>query len=266
MSTARRVLGVLLAAAAVLLLGACRADLTVDVQLERDGSGVVEAGLALDEEAAAELDALETDLQVEDLQVAGWEVTGPAVEDDGRTWIRLSKPFPSAEQLDDVLAELHPRLFPAASAALTRDLERTTYAVTLQVDTSMRVEDFSDPDAAALLGTPLGFDAAALAERAGGSLDGAVSITLQVSLPDGSVVEYPPADQPDLTLGGTGVTEFKVDTTVLDPEVAAELDSADRYRGVLPWIWGATVVWWLLVAAVVVWVVRRRRSRRVLAR
>ena len=266
MSLRRRSLALILAVAGALLLGACRADLTVDIALDSDGSGVVDAAVALDEEAAAELDHLDTDLRVEDLRAAGWEVSEPAVEDDGRTWIRLSKPFPSAEQLDDVLAELHPRLFPAATVALTRALERTSYSVAVQIDSSMKVEDFSDPDATGLLGAPLGFDSAALAERAGGSLEDAVTVTLQVSLPDGSVVEYPPADQPDLTLGGTGVTEFRVDTEVVDPAVAAELEDADRYRGFVPWIWGAAAVWWLLVAGLVSWFVVRRRRRRVLAR
>ena len=86
----------------VVLLGwattACHVSIAAGVDVARDGSGRVSAGVGLDADAVKEIGDPATALRVDDLRRAGWQVEGPRREDDGLTWVRASKPFADPEQ------------------------------------------------------------------------------------------------------------------------------------------------------------------------
>lgn len=92
---------------ALLLAGTgCQVTLSSGVVVARDGSGSVRAAIGLDDEAVQRLGDPAKELRLGDLREAGWEVTGPRKEDDGLTWVRLSKPFATPAEADQVAAEL----------------------------------------------------------------------------------------------------------------------------------------------------------------
>jgi hypothetical protein len=83
----------LLVVGAVVLLAGCRADVTVSIAADDDGSGLVEVQVVLDAEAVDRLDDLES-FQTDDLTDAGWTVTDPVDLEDGGVRLRASKPYP----------------------------------------------------------------------------------------------------------------------------------------------------------------------------
>ena len=85
----RRLLVVLV----VLVASACQIRTEVTLDVEEDGSGVVGVAVALDDAAVQEVPGLEQELRLDDLEAASWTVSGPTIEADGLTWIRVSKPF-----------------------------------------------------------------------------------------------------------------------------------------------------------------------------
>jgi hypothetical protein len=178
------------AALAVLVLllavAGCRVRTEVDVQVAEDGSGVVTVAVGLDEDALDRVGRLEDELRLDDLVATGWEVTEPALEADGLTWIRASKPFQTPEEAATVLAEVTGTDGPFRDVAVTRErsFARTRFGFEGTVDLSGGLEAFSDEAlATALDGVPLGEDVAAIEERIGAPLDEAFSLQVAVRLP-----------------------------------------------------------------------------------
>ena len=77
LSGLRAPLRLLLVIAALGALLGCQAKLSVHVTVESNGSGSVEVGVGLDDEAVAKAGDLGSQLRVDDLRAAGWTVTGP---------------------------------------------------------------------------------------------------------------------------------------------------------------------------------------------
>ncbi|MBA3302404.1 MAG: hypothetical protein M3R01_07625 [Actinomycetota bacterium] len=185
----RRPLAVAACALLALVSGACRVDVHVGVTVEDDGSGVVRVDVALDPEAAGRVPRLADQLVLTDLVDAGWRVRGPEREDDGNTWIRLSKPFVSPEGAGVVLEELTgPE---GAFGGLALERRRSTIAETWHfegaVDLRDRLGAFSDPALQARLeGTDVGVTEAELERVTGAPLEEALRFELTVDLP-GSV-------------------------------------------------------------------------------
>ena len=73
-----RVRALILVAILAMVAGACRVDVTVDIDVNEDGSGLVSVTLVADAEAVALSPDLPDNLQLHDLPGAGWAVTGPA--------------------------------------------------------------------------------------------------------------------------------------------------------------------------------------------
>jgi hypothetical protein len=173
-------------AVVVALAAGCEVGTEVAVEVAEDGSGRVSVAVSLDPDATARVPGLAAELRVEDLETAGWDVTGPAVEDDGLTWIRASKAFTTPEQAATVLAEVAGTDGPFRDFAVTRDraVARTTYAVSGTVDLAGGLESFADEQLAAVLGgTPLGESVADIEARAGAPLEDVFTFALAVDLP-----------------------------------------------------------------------------------
>jgi len=174
------------AATVALLAGACQVDVHVGVEVDVDGSGTVRVDVALDEEAARRVPRLADQLALDDLRSTGWWVRGPGVEGDGRTWIRLSKPFASPSAAGEVLDELTgPE---GAFGGLTLERDRSVVGESWrfrgQVDLRDRLDAFSDPALRDRLGgTSVGRTEAELERLAGRPLEEALRFELTVALP-----------------------------------------------------------------------------------
>lgn len=186
----------LLAALSLLLVigaSACQVRTTVTVDVDVDGSGTVEVAVGLDADAMSRLPDLDGDgtsgpadlaalVRDEDLTAAGWTVGEPAAGDDGTVVLRVSRPFGTPSEADQILAEL------TGPGGALRDLRvsrsesfgRTRYEFSGTADLSGGLEAFGDEGlAAALDGEPLGEDAAAIEARLGQPL--AEMVTLEVT-------------------------------------------------------------------------------------
>ena len=246
---ARRLLPAVLA---VLLVAACEVRTTVTVQVREDGSGVVEVAGGLDEDALARLPDLDDDgvsdaadlaalVRTDDLEAAGWSVASPDTDGEGRTWIRITRPFGTPAEADAILVELTGPAGALRELHLSREhsFGRTRYEFSGTADLSAGLEAFGDEGlAAALEGEPLGEDAAAIEARIGRPLADAVRLSVTASLPGGDTTWSP-------RLG--------------DPPVAMEADSTVVDTGVLVLVAVAAAC---LVAVVVLLATRALRARR----
>jgi hypothetical protein len=174
--------------AALLLLwaSACQVTLTTGIDVNRDGSGTVQAGIGLDDEGLRELGDPARELRLDDLRQAGWTVAGPAEEKDGLTWVRISKPFARPSEANRVAAELSSPDGPFRDFGIERDRSffKTRTRFTGRVDLSNGLAGLSDPGLqAALEGADLGIDLAGLRRRFGDGLADTVRVRIEVRLP-----------------------------------------------------------------------------------
>jgi hypothetical protein len=209
------------------LATACQVRTTVTVDVAEDGSGTVEVAAGLDADAMARVPDLDGDgtsgpadlaalVRDEDLVAAGWTVTDPETDDGGTTWLRVSRPFGTPEEADQILATL------TGTEGGLRDLHvsrtesfgRTELAFTGSADLSQGLEAFGDADlAAALDGEPLGEDAAAIEARLGRPLAEMLTLEVTASLAGESTTWTP-------RLGDAPVA-VAADATVYDTPVLA---------------------------------------------
>lgn len=220
MTSARRRLLLLAVALTVAVVGpACRTDVLVRLAVEEDGSGTVEVAVGLDDEALGRIPDLAQQLRVDDLDQAGWVVSGPAAEDDGRTWVRAVKPFASPEAAAAVMAEVTGPDGPLRGFTVTRErsLARTELTVDGTIDLSGGLEAFSDPEVAAVLdGLPFGQE---LPELLGGTPPAeAVRVTVAVDLP-GEVEADATEEAPGLALWEVPLGDGPVEVSAASSEL-----------------------------------------------
>jgi hypothetical protein len=243
--------------ACALILSACQIDLIFDVVLNDDGSGTVDFTMRADDEVMAHVDVDRIDLT--GLATNSWELGGPVVDEEGGAAIVLSTNVGSAEQFDEVVAQIDMgRLLGEVAVEVVAGLGSTTYDVNITINPTMVATDFSDSGLVELLdGEPFGEQIAVLEERAGATLDESVLVTVNLTMPDGvlsgATVDLA-GDEPAFV---TGHTSFVDDT--LDERRAAALDAKDTFDDSIRLVG----VFWAL-AAVVAFVLlslgwRRRR-------
>ena len=234
----------------VSLLAGCRVEVGVAVDVDGDGGGEVRVATALDEAAAAQVPDLADALEVADLVAAGWQVSGPTLEEDGRTWVRASKPFDRPGEVALVVAEVAgvDGPFRHFDVSRTPTVLRDEWDFTGTVDLTDGLGSFSDDALRARLdGTDVGRTVAELEQAAGRPLDEALSFRVAVDLP-GHV------DAGDLGEDG--------DAAVWHPPLGRQLDLAATARQ-----WNAATMWWwassaAAATALLVVVISPRRRRR----
>jgi hypothetical protein len=224
----------------------------VTVDVEDDGSGSVEVAAGLDEDALSQLPDLDGDgvsgpadlaglVRTEDLTAAGWRVSPPESRDDGTTWIRVTHPFGTPDEADQVMAQITGDSGPLQQMHLTRDhpFGRVRYQFRGTADLSGGLEAFGDEGLATLLeGEPLGEDEAAIEARIGRPLSEAFRFTVTARLPGAEMSWSPKLGDPPL--------DMAADSTVFRwPELAL-----------------AVVAALSLIALVLVLVMRSLRGRR----
>ncbi len=219
-----RIVGVLLLVA--LLTTSCRADLSVDVDVEPNGSGVVRAEVVLDAEAADQLLDLDREsgggIPTRDLVEAGWDVEPPVRDEDGSVTVTATKAFGTTSQFTEVMNELSGDSGLIRNFTLVRDQSfgSLDYTINGVIDPINGFGSFSDPD----LETSLTWSLEAIADDYGAD-EQDVAIDLNVTLPgelqedrsNGTVQED--LTETDVTLGwettlaATGRTDVSVTTT-----------------------------------------------------
>ncbi len=227
---------------------ACHVSITAGIDLARDGSGRVTAGLGLDADALREIGDPAAALRVDDLRQAGWEVKGPRKEDDGLTWVRASRSFSGADEANTFLAQLSGPEGPFRDLRLTRSrsLLRSTTRLTGTVDLSAGLAAFADPDLAARVGDTLPLDLDRLREELGPDADQELQVGFEADLP-GDVRANAPQE------GGRAVWQPALGQQV-------QIEASSEAVGLVPLV--PVVACLLLVvvvgAAYLVW--RRRRA------
>jgi hypothetical protein len=228
--------------------GACQVSLTAGVDVNRDGTGRVVAGLGLDDEAVREVGDLATALRLDDVRAAGWQVDPPRKESDGLTWIRASKPFAQPEQVPAIVAELNGPDGPFRGFTVTRtkSLTRTKTTFTGTVDLAAGLTGLTDAELTAALGDiDLGLDADGLRTRFGDRL----KVQASAGLPGEITTNAPARD------GGRAVWAPELGQTV---HLEAS-GSAFRVDPRLPIAAGVALL--LAVTLLAVLLRRRRRPR-----
>lgn len=232
---------------------ACQVTLVAGVDVNRNGTGRVTAGVGLDADAVKEIGDLSSGLRLDDVRRAGWEVGVPTTETDGLTWVRASKPFSDPAQVPAILAELNGGEGPFRDFRVvrTKSLTRAKTTFTGTLDLSRGLAGLSDPELATVLGdVDLGLGVAGLQGRFGDALAKSVVVEVTAGLPgkvttnatghDGGRALWAPA------LGQTVHLEASSEALKIDPRI--------------PIAAGAAL---LLVLVLLVTAVRRRRRRRV---
>ncbi len=177
-----RILAVLLLVA--LVTTSCRADLSVDVDVEPDGSGIVRAQVVIDAEAADQLLDLDREsgggIPTRDLVEAGWEVEPPVRGEDGSVTVTATKAFGTTSQFTEVMDELSGDSGLIRNFTLVRaqSFGRLDYTVNGVIDPISGFASFTDSD----LETSLTRSLETIAERYGAD-EQDVTIALAVTLP-----------------------------------------------------------------------------------
>lgn len=184
-------------AAAALFLAATGCHVTIEARVDvgADGTGVVRAGVGLDQEAIRQAGDLTGQVRADDLRQAGWDVTGPRQESDGLTWIRVSQRFSDPDEATELVAQLSgpEGLFRDFRISRSRSLLRTRTEFTGVLDASNGLTALSDPDLEARVGEGgLGLGIDALRQQFGPDLGRVVSVDVVVRLPGDVEANTPP--------------------------------------------------------------------------
>jgi hypothetical protein len=258
----RSVPRLLLVLLCTLALTSCRLDVTVDVDMQPDGTGTVTVEAVADAELVDQVPDLVDDLRLDDAIANGWVVEGPTPLEGGSMSIRLVHDFHSAEELASVLNSIGPPLTDMQAARTTDPNDPggpTTNAIDGTLVLPNGYESFAD---AALVeavgGQPFGEQISA----SGLTPEQAMSFTFRVGLPgelvssetgtevDGGVIEW------TAPLDGTSVD-------LLTQTVQRPAGSGNSWAEPVSNLALVLLVVWLAVSvAFIVFVVVARRSKR----
>lgn len=160
---ARRALSACIVVLAALVLGGCRVDVTVLLDVEPDGTGTLTVTAVADADVVEAAPGLADDLRLDDLVEAGWEIDGPTTTPDGGLEVAVSHGFSTPEEAVALLATLNGVNGPFQQVQLTRT--QTDDAATFTLDGAGRIDAglaaFADPALLAAVGaTPYAADIA----------------------------------------------------------------------------------------------------------
>ena len=89
----RRIAQSVTALLAVVLLGACRVDSVVTLNVEPNGTGTLAVVTTVDAEVVARVPNIAQDLSFEDAKNAGWKVSEVGVTEEGGLQVRVAHSF-----------------------------------------------------------------------------------------------------------------------------------------------------------------------------
>jgi hypothetical protein len=242
----------------LLALTACRLDVTVSVDMQPDGTGLVTVVAIADDELVRQVPDLVDDLRLDDAIENGWIVEGPTSAEGGGLSITLTHEFHSAEELANVLTSIGPPLTGMAAARTPLD-GQTTNAINGNMVLENGFETFADADLVqAVGGLPFGDQFAS----SGLTPAEAMSFTLRVALPGELISAENGSELED------GVIEFQapLDGTTVNlytATVQRPASEAANWAGPLSTAALIAFIAWVIVsAAFIVFVVVARRAKR----
>ena len=236
-----------------LVLAGCQLRTELNITVEDDGSGVLEVAVALDEDAVQRRPDVLEEVDLSDLVDTGWEVTGPAEEADGYTWIRARHDFGTPEELGPLVDEVAGEDGPFRDFGLTREdaFAETRYELTGAVDFTAGAAAFADdPELAeALEAEPIEL----VESRLGQAIDELVQVQVAVRLP-GSVESNAPTQASNGAVWRPSVVEREAVTL----EATGTVSRDER----LVWVGVAVAAGFALVLYLLVRLAMWRRARR----
>jgi len=242
----------------VLALTACRLDVTVSVDMEPDGTGVVTVAAVADAELVAQVPDLVDDLRLDDAIANGWILEGPDSTDDGGLAMTLTHEFRSAQELANVLNSIGPPLTRMQAARTPGADDQTTNAINGVLVLEDGFATFADADLVqAVGGLPFADEFAAT----GATPADALSFTYRVSLP-GELVSA------EGTEVGDGVIEWQApldgtESGLYVETVQRPAGAGNTWAQPLSTIALLTLlVWVVLAGAFIVFVAVARRNKR----
>jgi hypothetical protein len=180
----------LLGAVAVLALGgACRVDVSVGIEADRDGTGQIQVTARLDGAAVAQLGGADPKerLRLDDLRRAGWRIDGPTEQDDGALEVTATHPFDDEADAEALLDDVGP--LRGFALEQRRTFFKTTTTLEGAADLTEGLGAFTDADLEAALGAtpdqPLGVSDEQLEQRFGAPIDRLLGVQVAVRLPGG---------------------------------------------------------------------------------
>lgn len=166
----------------VVVLSACRVEVTTNLSVEPNGSGTISVTVTADKDVVAKAPELTTDLRFDDAVSAGWKVDGPTPTEDGGYQLVLSHSFPTPEVANALLAQLNGSKGPLHDMVLARSGKDTNSTWTLngRLEVNGGLEAFVDESTLSLLGAAPYADAV---KRSNKDLGDAVGLTFTASIP-----------------------------------------------------------------------------------
>lgn len=240
----------------VVVLASCRVDATVQLKVERNGSGTVSVTVVADKEVIAAEPALLTDFRSQDLLDAGWKISGPETLEDGSARIVVTKSFRNPEEATNILSQINGEKGPLKNVVISRAGKDTnsTWTLTGQVDIDGGLEAFVDNETLVLLG---GAPYAANVAQSGNDLGDAVGVNFETILP-GELQETT-----GLERGGVITWRVSMDGAPSDlSTVTTSLDIMSNVSSVMSVIVRGLLVIWILGMIVLAFVVYTANSRR----
>jgi hypothetical protein len=248
------VIKALLIAVGALLLSGCRVDVSVDVLMNENGSGVVTVAATADADVVTRAPGLAADLRFDDLIAAGWAVDGPTETAAGGLTVVLKHPFVTPGQATALIASLNGSDGPFRSVDFNRIAGKR--AITYTVTGSARIDSlqaFTDPDLLAAVGATPYLDDIAAAGVAPGD---AVGLTFSLHLP-GTVTASTATPAEDGSVAWTvAVDGVPVDFATTSSK---SLERGGAWPLVSSGALVALIAWGVLSVLVIIGVARRQR-------
>jgi hypothetical protein len=164
----------------VIVVAACRLDVTVDTTVNADGAGEVVVGAVVDKDVVDRVPGLAGSLVLDDATAVGWVVEGPEATEDGGLTVTLRHPFATVPEAANLLNSLGP---PFGGVAMERTATEDEVAVTMSGTLSLPGGTWDAFGDQALLtsagGTPFG----AQLTESGANPAESMSVELSVRLP-----------------------------------------------------------------------------------
>jgi hypothetical protein len=239
-----------------IVLSSCRVDGTVQLKMNRNGSGDVTVTVVADKALVAAEPGVLTDFRSEDLIKAGWSISGPETRDDGSAQVIVTKPFRNPGEATNILSQINGAKGPLKNVVISRAGKDTnsTFTLTGQVDSDGGLEAFVDDGTLALLG-----DAPYSANVAGTGTDlgDVVGMNFEAILP-GNIEETTGLERDGVITWRVAMDGAPTDLST----VTQSLDIVSNVSRVMSVVVRALLVLWILGVLVLGFVVYNANARR----
>ncbi len=244
---------VAMAAALVLVLAGCELRTEINIDVAEDGSGIVEVGAGVDDDALERRPGLLDELAIDDLLATGWTASEPTKEADDLTWVRLRHEFARPDEVGPLIDEIAGESGPFRDFTVERSdgFADTTYSFSGVVDFTDGVSGLTDDPE---LSDALAADPVELIEAEfGQAIDEVLQFQVGVRLP-GDVDSNAPTQASNGALWRPSVLEREA----IDLSARGSVSRGERFV----WLGVAVVAGFALVLFLAIRLAGRRRGRR----